>query len=404
MSARHASVVVSVLVLALSTASSATAVAGFLTDNCVVGNSPAATLLFPYFEVDLADPSGRTTLLSIGTVAGAPPWLARVTLWTEWGIPSFAFNLYLSGADIQTINLRDIFLGGRAPTTGPGADAFPGCNPTLGAAIAIPLLQGTHTGAKIFDACYSQGAQGPTVATGYVTVDAALRCPAPDGGGAPTPASGSSYFWGASAIAATSANANVLWGDWYLVTPGEAFATGFSAIGIHADPEYFGLGDYTFYGRFLSFKGDDRRRPLPSTYYHRFLRGGVFSGSTQIFVWRDTRRATVHPASCPNPTDTCASAACEPDWMPLGEDLIVAFDEAGHSTLFDNTDYFGLATQRVDVAVIPQGNSFGFLRLDLDRANGLPSQAWVGYEARASGLFAVGIEGTPVDDMCDREP
>ncbi len=34
--------------------------------DCRVGDRPAATLLVPYFEVDLEDPAGRTTLISIG--------------------------------------------------------------------------------------------------------------------------------------------------------------------------------------------------------------------------------------------------------------------------------------------------------------------------------------------------
>ncbi|MBP9144591.1 MAG: hypothetical protein KBI44_08920, partial [Thermoanaerobaculia bacterium] len=42
-----------------------------------VDDVPAATLLLPYFEVDLADPSGVTTLMSINN-ASATAVLAHV--------------------------------------------------------------------------------------------------------------------------------------------------------------------------------------------------------------------------------------------------------------------------------------------------------------------------------------
>ena len=46
-----------------------------------------ATLLLPYFEVDLSNPSGTTTLFSINN-ASASAAVAHVTLWTDESIPT----------------------------------------------------------------------------------------------------------------------------------------------------------------------------------------------------------------------------------------------------------------------------------------------------------------------------
>src|SRR5215218_4135209 len=91
--------------------------AGILEGNCRLADQPAATMLIPYFEVDLADPAGQTTLFSVNN-ASAKSTLARVVLWTNWGVPSLAFDVYLTGYDVQTINLRDLFAG-TLPQTGP---------------------------------------------------------------------------------------------------------------------------------------------------------------------------------------------------------------------------------------------------------------------------------------------
>jgi hypothetical protein len=77
---------------------------------CALDDVPAATLLLPYFEVDLDNPLGRTTLFSINN-ASASAVLTNVTLWTDLGIPALYFQVYLTGYDVQTINLRDLFAG-----------------------------------------------------------------------------------------------------------------------------------------------------------------------------------------------------------------------------------------------------------------------------------------------------
>src|ERR1700681_820426 len=83
---------------------------------CNIDVAPAATLLLPYFEVDLNNPNGLTTLFSVNNSA-AVAVLAHVTIWSDLSVPVLAFNVYLTGYDVQTINLRDIVVNGVLPQT-----------------------------------------------------------------------------------------------------------------------------------------------------------------------------------------------------------------------------------------------------------------------------------------------
>src|SRR5690348_14612142 len=82
-------------------------------DSCDISVTPAATLLLPYFEVDTFSPqgSGTTTLFTI-TNASRYPQIAHVTLWTDWGYPVLDFNIFLTGYDVQGINLYDVIVRG----------------------------------------------------------------------------------------------------------------------------------------------------------------------------------------------------------------------------------------------------------------------------------------------------
>ena len=84
-----------------------------------IDDVPAATLLLPYFEVDLDDPNGITTLFSINN-ASATAVLAHVVVWSDLSVPVLDFNVYLTGYDVQTINLRDILVNGILPRTALG--------------------------------------------------------------------------------------------------------------------------------------------------------------------------------------------------------------------------------------------------------------------------------------------
>src|SRR3954469_15697542 len=88
---------------------------------CTVDDVPAATLLLPYFEVNLGDPNGQTTLFSINN-ASATAILAHVVVWSDLSVPVLDFNVYLTGYDVQTVNLRDVLNGTLPRTASAGQD------------------------------------------------------------------------------------------------------------------------------------------------------------------------------------------------------------------------------------------------------------------------------------------
>jgi hypothetical protein len=387
--------------------------AGILEGNCRLADQPAATMLIPYFEVDLGDPAGQTTLFSVNN-ASAKSTLARVVLWTNWGVPTLAFDVYLTGYDVQTLNLRDLFAG-KLPQTGPDTSnsgslsetgtLFAGCGNT-GSTGVSPQLGGTdmtwlraaHTGQPVATApttqCAGSAAAGPNVATGYITVDAVNRCsPATVGTLVNTPANGTYFATGGTGLAS---DANVLWGDYTYINSKRNTSDGQTAVAIVADPDVFTGGDYTFYGRYVGFDGRDNRAPLSSLYYARYVDGGTFSGGTDLVVWRDNRRAAVAPTSC----DTA------PSWSPLGEMQLVIFDEEENPREVANSNAFPLTTQKVHVggATLPVAQPFGWMMLDLWHKDSTHAQAWVSVIMSAEGRFSTGNEALRVDDLCNFGP
>jgi hypothetical protein len=95
-------------------------------DTCDIGLFPAATLLLPYFEVDLAPTAGQgeTTLFTVINVSNREQ-IAHVTLWTDRAFPVIGFDLHLTGYDSQSINLRDVLSGQIAPPRGTGSSSSP---------------------------------------------------------------------------------------------------------------------------------------------------------------------------------------------------------------------------------------------------------------------------------------
>jgi hypothetical protein len=401
------------LSLGAATLTGSVATAGVLTGNCRVGNQPAATFLIPYFEVDLSQPGGANTLFSVNN-ASAKPEIARVVLWTDWGVPTLAFDVYLTGYDVQTLNVRDLFTG-TLPLTGPGSSPvglastsnvlFAGCGGSGDGGVAgepapvpdvdVAYLKAAHTGRAITKGtttqCMGSSAANANLVTGYITVDAVNRCtPRSVGTMVNTPAH-ALYF--AAHGTGLASDANVLWGDYYYVNSDRNQASSQPAVAIVADPDFFHSGDYTFYGRYVGFDSRDDRVPLSSLYYVRYVDGGTFSGGTDLVVWRDNRRAEVNPLDC----------GTKPTWAPLGEQQLVVFDEEENPRMIDNSNAFPLATQKVHVGgqSLPVAQPFGFLALDLWHQNGTHAQAWVSVVMTADGRFGTGHEAVRVDDLCN---
>ena len=85
---------------------------------CTLDAVPAATLLLPYFEVDLeANPGkGVDTLFSINN-ASATPTIAHVSIWTDWSQPVLDFDIFLTGYDVQSVGLHNVLVSGLLPVT-----------------------------------------------------------------------------------------------------------------------------------------------------------------------------------------------------------------------------------------------------------------------------------------------
>ncbi|HXT22206.1 MAG TPA: hypothetical protein VN923_15745 [Thermoanaerobaculia bacterium] len=329
-----------VLLLAIvAAASPARALIGTIDD------VPASTLLLPYFEVDLDNADHLNTLFSINN-ASASATLAHVTVWSTWSIPVLDFDVYLTGFDVQTINLGVVLINGVLPRTAstgqdPAAGAvgigispkgpisqdinFASCTGTLPYAVpAISPSFKTHlravlTGKKspIDGTCAGQN-YGDNVARGYVTIDVTNAC-------SQLFPSDTGYFVnGGGGIAG---NRNIIWGDYFYVDQVLAAAQGETLVHVEAAPGIgissaqgsyppaFVPGNYTFYGRYVSGTAIDNREPLATTFGARYILGGGFDGGTSLIVWRDSK----FPPG--------ASCVTGPNYGDLFQQQIVAFDE-----------------------------------------------------------------------------
>jgi hypothetical protein len=339
-------------------------------------------------------------------------------------VPTFVFNIYLTGYDVQTINLRDVFNGTLPQTASVGQDPadtispqgqvsqdinFASCNgqlppPPLTPAV-IAHLRAAHTGlsASLFGGMCGGRAFGDNIARGYVTVDTVNNCTLND----PTDVG---YFVNGGAGDAT--NQNVLWGDYFYVNPGQNFAQGDTLVHVEAapgtgvsgvsgsyapHPETTVAGQYTFYGRHVAWTAADNREPLNSKSAARFLNGGAFTGGTSLIVWRDSK-VNQGPFTCP------AVSGVRPPWFPLPDEELFAFNETETAENLTNlASPFPGSTQRVrvDGPSLPVTPAFGWIYLNLNQSNGtaganppedpLAAQSWVGNVMDAQGRFSVGF-------------
>ncbi len=380
---------------------------------CAVDVVPAATLLLPYFEVDLKSPAGRTTLMSINNI-GAAARLAHVVLWTDLGVPTLAFDIYLTGYDVQTLNLRDVFAG-HLPTTAdashdprdtvsPGGFfsedvSFAGCDgllpPPALTADVVDHLTRAHQGLAsplLGGKCAAQNlADG--IVRGYVTVDVVRRC------SILTPAD-AGYF-GPDGVAGHD---NVLWGDFFLIDPAGNVAEGEDLVRIESDPARF-AGRPTFYERYVGSTGADGREPLPTVWDSRYVTGGAFSGGTDLIYWRDSRLRD-QPFDCGG----------RPVWYPFLWEFVrtAVFDEEEHVEVpFCPFECPPLASPFLaESGRIPVGEGpgfpvpfpFGWLSLDMKTSGTAlqppATQSWLGTIHEALGAFSVGYEADPRDSGC----
>jgi hypothetical protein len=385
-------------------------------DLCSIDPLPAATLLLPYFEVDPSNPSGMTTLLSINN-SSAVAVLANVVVWTDLGVPGLGFQIYLTGYDVQTINVRDLFNGTLPQTASAGQDPQDTISPKgqdsqdinyascsgvfpygpLPAAF-VNHLRAAYSGqfSTVFNGCAGQNLQDGRM-RGYITIDTVSGC-------SPTVPSDPGYF-GPGGIATDQ---NVLWGDYIYIDPANKYSDGENLVRIKSLPGSFKAGDFTFYSRYVGNSGADSRQPLATAWASRFVNGGAFAGGTDVVVWRDSGQI-VKPFPC----------GTQPVGFPLLINQQVAFDEQEQTvvpTVLPTAlpvipggppnepapDVFPAEANRVHIAgaAYPVPYPFGWLFLDLDAPGPVLRQSWVETIMKAQGLYSVGFNATPLDSAC----
>jgi hypothetical protein len=311
-------------------------------DGCDIAVLPAATLLLPYFEVDFNSPQtvAQTTLFTVVNTTQLPQ-IARVTLWTDLAYPVVTFSLFLTGYDVQAINLYDIF-GPRAtfaPPSGtssrvevgnhsldndqnpnflPSAtltcDTLPGAIP----ASALQEIRTSFTTGRTNICGSSRIGLAHTNAVGYVTVDVVARCSF----NMPTDRA---YF-------DELLYDNVLTGDYQVINPNPTtgnYAGGNPLVHIRAIPEGGKAGviadtnlPFTFYDRYTprdlsEARAMDRRQPLPAVFATRFVQGGTGNFNTDLRIWREGVENPL--VACATNTDNNGAA------MQVAD--IVRFDE-----------------------------------------------------------------------------
>ena len=401
-----------------------------------LSDTAGATLLLPYFEVDLANPTGMDTIFTINNMGvtgfsgsnanlqGPTAILAHVVIWSDLGVPVFNFNVYLTGFDTQLIDMRAVLNGTLPRTASAGQDPtdtisphgtfsqdinFASCNTgvytppinsyarlppplALGAA-QINNLQTSLTGqasTNVSGMCAGVN-HGDNVARGYVTVDTVNNC---------TPRFPGDVGYFGSGGTGDATNQFQMTGEVFYYDQLHAIARGGNLVHIHAsgtDTLTSTSGGYTFYGAFDSFTATDNRQPLPTNFGARFVNGNFTLGTiptptspawgfppltpplgnTSLIVWRD-----------PKSTPAYFTCGVPPAWYPLSQEGVVEFDEQEHAQALNSVTGFGAATQVVTVggSGVPVTYTSGWLYMDLNsivtgqvsgQTDAAAEQAWV---------------------------
>jgi len=377
----------------------------------IVANGPAATLLLPYFEVNLANSDGVNTIFTINN-ASASAGVTHVTIWSDLAVPVLGFNVYLTGYDVQTVNLRTVLRGTLPRTADAGSDPTDTISPKGTASQDInfpddapapvmppPPLPGnvvnglraalTGRASSLFAGDCAALNRGDGIARGYVTIDdytiTTLRNP-------DDPA----YYLNIG-------KSNIYWGEFFYT--GAGALSGGQLVGIRAyesDAETTVAGQYTFYGRYNGWNASDNRQALPGKFAARFFARPAFSRTTMLIGWRDPKVAQA--------AFTCGDL---PSWYPLGQTQIVGFDEQEHPfvpptpvvfppPVTPGALPFPAAAQKVKVgsAELPVPYTWGWIYFNLNTVvaaagavppeNPAAAQGWIFVVQDPRGRFSLG--------------
>lgn len=389
-------------------------------DSCDIGTLPAATLLLPYFEVDInaAQTFAQTTIFTVVNVSSAER-IARITIWTDLAYPIATFSIVLTGYDAQSINLYDIIARGRLPVTGPTASGSCAATPSD---VPQPILTDLRTALTTgrTQAC-GTNIVGLTHANaiGYITIDTVATC----GTSMPNdPAYYSELLYD-----------NVLTGDYETLNPNPAtgnFAGGDPLVHIRAIPEGGPAGvvtktnlPYTFYDLYTprgteDSRAMDRRQPLPHAFLARYIQGGAGAFNTELHIWREG----VVPTGA-----VCADYKAN-DGTAMKVSEMLRFDEHENPTIAVFSLIPGIppppvifpaaSSTATSSGLFPplstSGDVGGFFYLNLNNATPSPNtsakngaratQNWVVVSMKAEGRYQAEYGATPLGNGCSPAP
>jgi hypothetical protein len=359
---------------------------------CTPDPVPAATLLLPYFELDTRDfakpkPKRETTRLTLVNME-ASAILARVTLWTDLSVPTLAFDVYMTGFDVEEVDLFDVFRG-KLPVAFVCTKGEPAASEL--SAEQVEALRLAHAGLPVpaNGGLCSGVPHGDTRLRGYATVDNVVECIA---SGRPVFPSDPGYF-GDGGVAV---NDNVLAGQYLVQSKKPKLAESARLVAIEASEATFEPGDATFYGRHVAYSGADAREPLPGAWGVRYLNDLLAKTGTDLVVWRNAE-AVQGPFAC--------EALGSSGWYPEGHELTFAFDDQENPTEITGT-VFPAETNRVAIGgtALPIAATRGWLRLDLG-ASGERRQSHVTARLRQGGASLQSfVEAAPLGEPCGAAP
>jgi uncharacterized repeat protein (TIGR01451 family) len=317
----------------------------------VIDDVPAATLLVPYFQVDLdaCGASGATTELTVSNTSAASV-VAHLTLWTDLSVPVLNFDLHVPASSSVPVDVGALLCQGSLPQTSPPTTGFPNCAtflppPANLSATLIDHLQKSTTGrpsAVLGNQCAGAD-HGDHVSRGYLTIDSVNTC---------TVLFPSSF--GYSALLAMD---NRLAGTFRLVDPARGLDLTAPAVAIEADPPSFDPGDPTFYARYTGSL--DEREPLPGTVSAPYNLSPTLD--TRFLMWRDGPNQTQF--ACATPPAPLSSAAVLVAPADSSTDENLSYPVPFEANAFDFSD--------LGAAAGLDGSSSGRVTFTL------PSQAWI---------------------------
>lgn len=390
---------------------------------CTPDQVPAATLLVPYFELDLAPGATDDVIVTLNN-ADAEAALVHATFWTDWAQPTVSFEIYLTGYDVLTFKLREAFGQGNLPITAdlqsdpgdtisPSPDiaqetSFPGCasvfpgyiNPILNAA-RLERLRDGHSGQPIStlgNSCLG-ASHGDQVARGFITFDSVSRCST----GFPTDPGGDFPYFVEGGLGIAN-NRNSLWGDYLIHKPQQGRLEAMAMAHIEAADGLASATGYTFYGGFTPAAGSDDREPLGSVW----AVPGILSGTGEMVVWRD-------PTAAPAASGSGFGCGIGPNWAPLPQDSVHCFDEEENfAEVCLDRDCFPLATQRTVLGAggidtpFPRGfcilnlglSDEGPISADIDFPGGV-AQSFTSSMVHYDGLASVGLPSMMLRSACE---